>query len=268
MTFGISKPNGAAAAKKAKSLLEPYLSNALGERVRVDVLDDYDALARALSSGKVDLAWITPVAFVKAVDSNPEVHAMAKAQRGGQPFYRAAFIVKRESPAKSLEDLKKKKVAWVSKASASGYAFAHAIIESTGQDSAHFFSAETFEGDHPAVCRAVREGRADVGATHADPSSSGAGLRADGCEDAPPVEDFRVVVAGGPIPNDVIAARPGLDSIMQDSVSAGFQRMKKGAAGRDLLNEVFRVEDWIGVGDDDFQTVKAAMSMTADLPNK
>jgi phosphonate transport system substrate-binding protein len=265
MSFGIAKPNGAAAAKKARSQIESYLSSAMGERVHVEAFDDYDALSTALAGGKVDLAWTTPVAFVKAMDTNGDVHAIVKAQRGGQAFYRAVLFVKKEAPAQSLEQLKGKKVAWVSKSSASGYIFAHALIMSAGEDSSRFFSSESFEGDHPAVCKAVREGRVDVGATFADPGSGDSGLRADGCEDSPPVDDFRVVASGGPIPNDVIATRPGFDQYMVEPVLGAFRRMSQSADGKKLLKDVFRVEDWVEVSDGDFQTVRVALNITSDL---
>jgi ABC-type phosphate/phosphonate transport system substrate-binding protein len=85
LTFGIAKSNGAGAAKKAKSLIEPYLTKALGERVKVNVFEDNDSLSNALASGGVDLAWTTPVAFAKASEVNEEVRAIAKAQRGAKP---------------------------------------------------------------------------------------------------------------------------------------------------------------------------------------
>ncbi len=263
LTLGIGTPNGEAHAQKSRPELEAYLSNALKMPVRVQVSASYDDLTTALVEGKVDLAWITPVAFVKASTRNPQVTALAKAMRGGNMFYRAAFIVRKDSAARSLADVKGKKVAWVSRSSASGYTFPRAVLKSKGDDAATFFAGEILAGDHPAVCKAVRDGAVDVGATFADEPVAGQSLRANGCADAPPVDDFRVIASSGPIPNDVIATRPDFDERLVNRVLKAFARMSDDAAGKAVLSDVFRVDGWGIAVDGDFQTVLDALDVKA-----
>jgi phosphonate transport system substrate-binding protein len=263
LTMGIGTPNGEAQAQKTKPLVEAYLSQALKRTVTGQVVGSYDDLTQALVDGKVDLAWITPVAFVKASTRNAQVTALAKAIRGGNVFYRAAFIVKQDAPGKSLADFKGKKVAWVSRSSASGYIFPRAVLKSKGEDPAAFFGSEMLAGDHPAVCKAVRDGTVDVGATFADEPAPGEALRATGCNDAPPVADFRVIGSSGPIPNDVIATRPDFDERLVNTVLRTFARMSDSEGGRAILKEVFRVEGWGIAVDGDFQTVIDALEVKA-----
>jgi phosphate/phosphite/phosphonate ABC transporter binding protein len=263
IVMGIGSPNGEAHAASAKPQLEAYLSKVLKRPVRVQIAGNYDDLTTALVEGKVDLAWITPVAFVKASTRSPQVTALAKAIRGGNMFYRAAFMVRKDSPAKTLDDVKGKRVAWVSRSSASGYIFPRALLKSKGEDPSAFFSAEALSEDHPSVCKAVRDGKADVGATFADEPAAGQPLRANGCADAPPIEDFRVIASSGPIPNDVIAIRPDFDERLVNAVLKAFARMDDNDAGRAILKDAFRVDGWGVAIDGDFQTVLDALDVKA-----
>ena len=256
ITLGIGRPNGDAHARKARADLEPYLSGVLSRPVKVQILPDYDALARALADGKVDIAWTTPLAFVIAAERHRDVTAIAKAMRGNELFYRAALIVRADSPIQGLDQLQGRRVAWVSRSSSSGYLFPRALLASQGHDPDRWFTSEIFAGDHPNVCQAVRERRVDVGATFADEPQRGRPLQADGCAESPPMGDFRVVAAGGPIPNDVIAARPGFDDRLVEPVLGAFARMSRDEEGKRILREDFHADGWGVAVAGDFKVVQ------------
>lgn len=255
LKFGISPAYGADAAAKTKALAEPYLTKALGSQVTVVVLPGYEELSDALAKGEVDLAWITPFAFVRASQKNGYVQALSKAMRSGDSglSYRSVFAVKKDSPVKALPDLKGKKVAWVNKLSASGYLFPRELLAKEGHDPDKFFAGEQFAGDHPAACKAVREGKADVVATFA--SGSEGELKANGCEEAPPIEDFRVVASTGNLPNEVIAASSDFPSPRINDVLGTFGRMGKTDEGKKLLKEAFRCNGWGVAVEGDFAPV-------------
>lgn len=267
ITFGVSQPNGPKRAAAAKALLEPYLSEALKRPVKVAILDSYEDLSQALASGKVDLAWVEPVAFVVAQQQNHEVQAVAKALRRGKLYYRAALFVRADSPAKALADLKGKAVAWVSKSSASGYLFPRALVAAQGFDPDAFFHGQSFAGDHPRACELVREKRADVGATFTDEGPSGAPAVADGCSESPPVADFRVVAVSAPIPNDVVAARAGFDERVAESTLQVFAQMSQSEAGRQILRDVFHVDGWGVAVAGDFGPVADALKAAGPRPS-
>jgi len=264
--FGMGQPNGPKRAAEGKAILEPYLSDALKRPVTVVVLESYEDLAQALAAGKVDLAWVEPAAFVAAQGRGREVQAIAKALRRGKLYYRAAIIVRADSPARALADLKGKTVAWVSRSSASGYLFARALLAAQGIDPDAFFRAQTFAGDHPRVCSDVRGGQADAGATFTDERPKGETPLADGCADSPPVKDFRVLAVSDPIPNDVIAARPGFDERVSPVVLQVFAQMSQSEAGRRVLRDVFRVDGWGVAVEGDFVPVAEAMRAAGPRP--
>jgi phosphate/phosphite/phosphonate ABC transporter binding protein len=266
LTFGIGQPNGPKRAEDAKALLEPYLTQAMERPVKVAVLADYDALAVALAGGAVDLAWITPVAFVDAQRRKADVQAIAKSLRKGKLFYRACIFVKASSPVQSTGDLQGKTVAWVSRGSASGYIFPRALLAAEGRDPDRLFRGQTLEGDHPAVCEAVRSGKADAGATFCDERPKGESPVADGCVERPPTSDYRVVALSAPIPNDVVASRPGFDERLVEPTLAVFAQMSRSEAGRRILREVFRADGWGLAVAGDFDGVAEAVK--AGAPGK
>lgn len=252
LVFGIGAPNGDEQAIKARSLLEPYLSKALGVGVKVRIVPEYADLAAALPRGEVDAAWLTPIAYVRARLKSKDVTALVKSRRNGNTSYRTAFIVRKDSPARTLADLEGKSVAWVAPSSASGYLFARALVASRGKDPNFYFGDEMFAGSHPKVCKAVRAGTVAVGATLTDPQPPGREPAADGCRDAPPVGDFRVVAASEPIPNDVVAGGPRLDAARAKALGEAFKKMADSPEGRALMAEAFRVEAWEAAGEKDF----------------
>lgn len=245
LQLGFATSYGDEHAKKAKAQLEPFLSRALETKVAVTVFGSADALGEALAGGKVDLAWITPLAFVLASKKNPEVVAVSKAVReGGAIYYRAALVAKKGSGLEALADLKGKKVAWVSRTSTSGYLFPRELLKKEGHAPDGFFGSETFAGDHPSACRLVLQGKADVAATFASEPEDGKTVRADGCGDAGKLDDFQVVASTGNLPSEVIAARPGFDSRRLLPIATAFGKMGKTEEGKRVLKESFRVQAW------------------------
>ena len=81
---------------------------------------------------------------------------------------------------RTIQDLKGLNVAWVEQTSAAGYLFPRAALLQAGLKPAELFKTETFVGDHAAVCKAVLDGKADVGATYADDRGENA-MQIDGC---------------------------------------------------------------------------------------
>lgn len=252
LTFGIAQPYGPEAAQKVPAVVEPYLSRALKLEVKVVRYATNEELSDALAAGQVDLAWITPYAFVRAVEKNAGVTALSKATRKGSLFYRAALIVKKDSPLQALADLKGKRVAWVSKTSTSGYLFARELLsrEHLGPDG--LFASEAFAGDHAAVCRAVQDGTADVGATYASEPGEGKDIVPSGCQDVG--GEFRVLASTGNLPNEVIAVRDFFPPGRVNDVIAAFGRMDGSPEGKRAL-EAFRVDGWGVAVEGDFAPV-------------
>lgn len=258
LTIGLSAPTGARAALQGGEAIAAALTMALGRPVKDEPYSSYDALAEALATGKVDFAWITPVAYVKATQKNKNVTPLRKAVRGGSGYYLSALIVKTSSKAQKLDDLKGKTLAWLGPSSSSGGIFARAILEKAGKDPDKFFGQQLRLGDHKSVCEAVRDGAADVGATFADPRKDGK-LEADGCRVAlGDAKAFRVIASSAKIPNDVVVAGASVDADLAEDFGKALDGLGTTELGKAALAKGFACDGFAIVEDTDLDPVRAA----------
>lgn len=265
LSLGLLGYGGIEGARSDSDALQKYLASKLNREVTTRIFGDSEALSSALASGNVDLGWMQPFALVDA-QKKGSVVPLVKAVRHGLPFYRGVLFTradrKVEGGAKGLAGLK---VAWVAKGSAAGYLFPRAGLVRAGLVPKKLFKSEEFVGDHLAVCRAVLEGKVDVGATFADDRPNGEAMLIDGCkqslgEDA--AKELKIITTSAPIPNDVIAARPGLDPEEASRVKKAFLGLKADAEGLTIM-AVFRAEGFAEVGEEDFAPVRFAAEAAA-----
>jgi phosphonate transport system substrate-binding protein len=261
LSLGLTGYSGAESARQDSAALQKYLAGKLNREVTTKVFPDFDTLTSALASGSVDLGWMQPFALVGA-QKKGHVVPLVKAVRHGLPFYRGVLFTKADRKVEGgLKGLQGLRVAWVANTSAAGYLFPRAAIVQAGLVPGKLFKSESFAGDHSAVCEAVLSGKADVGATFADDRPQSEAMQVDGCVQsvgAEAAKGLKIVGTSAPIPNDAIAARPGLDPEEASRIRKAFLGLKDDADGRALLQSVFKAESFDDVGDEDFEPVRFA----------
>jgi phosphonate transport system substrate-binding protein len=184
------------------------LSDATGIAVTPSGVVSYGRLLEQLAAGKVDLVWLPPVPALRAM-AQGYVIPIALPIRNGDSSYYAALFTRRDSRWRKIGDLKNLRAAWVDPQSAAGYLIIRAHLAREGVDLDAAFHENFFLGTHDAVAAAVKEGRADVGATFAYFDDKRRVKRA-GWGTA----DMRVITTAGPIPNDMFAARRGVSDLL------------------------------------------------------
>lgn len=248
LKIALSSPLGGEQAQKDAAQLAALLTEALHQPVEAQVAP-HDDLPLLLAQGKVDFAWLSSSQYVRARPSVP----VAKLIRGGLPFYRSAVFVRRGG-IKRLTDLKGKRLAFVSEQSGAGYLLALQVLSGAGfveQD----LRGRKFLGDHAAVCKAVLDGTADGGATFANDGRGGAlagcvetvGARARG---------LRVLATSDPIPNDVIAARPGAPSGLVAAVRSALLALSRTPQGRAQAQQIFHADGFVPADDADYAPLR------------
>jgi phosphonate transport system substrate-binding protein len=194
----------------ARLLLNDFcakLGDAIGHAVQPHRAPSPEALAAAVTAGRVHVAWLSPTLLVTSKLADLVV-PLASSIREGSATYHAAIFAREDGPIKTAEDLAGKRVAWVAPSSASGYIYPRLALVRRGLDPRTLFASEGFYQSHGAVAAAVSEGRADAGATfvsfeNGDPSRPVARAGFRELEGASPA---RIVLMAGPIPADVIVA--------------------------------------------------------------
>lgn len=144
----------------------------------------------------------------------------------GRPVYFADLVVRVDSPAASLADLRGARWAYNDPASLSGWFSVHAALRERGLPECFFASARAV-GSHHAALAAIADGSADCAAID---SNTLALARRDGL--APPV---RVVESFGPFPVQPVIVRAALPAAQRRAIADALLAMHRHEPGRTAL---------------------------------
>lgn len=189
------------------------LSSVLGVPVEVNRAIDYRVLLASLEQGRIELAWVPPLAAARAIRVG-SVNEIAVTMRNGASSYHTGLITLKSGRIKTVADLDGHRAAWVDRESASGYLVIRAALREQGVSLVRAFRDEVFVRSHAEVARAVAEGRVDVGATCFNFVSGTVEIARSGFKDHGGVRDdaIHLVAQAGPIPSDVVAAHRSVPS--------------------------------------------------------
>lgn len=93
------------------SPLTSYLEKKLNIPVNLKLSPNMGAAIKDIAEEKVDIAYLTPVAYLKA-HKKGNAHIIAKTVTNGKASFQLMIVVKKDSPIKSISDLKGKSFAF------------------------------------------------------------------------------------------------------------------------------------------------------------
>ena len=263
LTSGMVASTNDAAVQAQSAAFGAFVKQTTGKETRPLLFPDYDSLASAISKGMVDVAFMPPLAFVRA-QAQAKVSALGKAIRNGQSTYRSVLFGNASAKVKTLEELKKAKdlrAAWVDSSSATGYIFPKALLYTNNIDPQGLFVTQDFLGKHDAVCLAVEGGKADLGATFSDDPAAGPATHATGCRNAlgDKADKLAIIAATENIPNDVLAVRANFPEDLKKAVQDGANGLSGSDEGKKTLKTAFLAEGFAPVTEEDFNPVHNAL---------
>lgn len=187
---------------KAREIYQPLvteLGKALGRPIELRLARDYDALGADVMAGRVHLAQVSSYLYMQTLlggmrEGHP-LTVVAQEKRAKENPYVGVFIVRQDDPAKTLAELRDRRMVYVDARSSSGYHYPRMRLRDLGFDPDHFFASTAFAGSHEAVVEKVKGGEADVGAVS---------------ELTATLTGLRVVDRTAPIPEDAIVASVGI----------------------------------------------------------
>lgn len=218
----------------------------------------YEELARDVRKRRVDVAWLPPIVRVRLGDA---VIALGSILRDGRITYETALIVRKDSKAKTVGDLRGARAGWVDRWSAAGFVLPRVNLALVGIDPRSFFRTETFYGSHRAVVEALRDGACDVAGTHAQADARGK-VKSGSWSDVEGAE-VRVLATFGAIPPDVIAVRADVDEKRQAALRDAFRALGADAEGRRLLSAVFGGETFVEDVSKSYDALARALDMAS-----
>ena len=166
IVFVFQKQKNPQDVKASADKVAAYLAEKVGTEVEVLVPSSYGASVQAIVSNKAQLAYTSALPFLLAQKEAP-VRLIVAEERDGRTDYDSIIVVAKDSPIKTLDDLKGKRMVFTSPTSTSGYVFAYGRLIADGllkpgQDPKEFFSNVTFGGGYDRALLAVANGQADA----------------------------------------------------------------------------------------------------------
>lgn len=194
----------------------------------------YEALANDVREGKLDVAWLPPIVYVRLAGA---VIPLGSILRGGRTAYEAALVVPKGSRIKSIEGLRGVRAGWVDPWSAAGFVLPRVKLALLGVDPRTIFRTETFHGSHRAALQALVDGACDVAGTYARAGDDG--VVEGGAWSEIAGADVRVLATFGAIPPDVVAVRKGLDDEVRAKVLGSMRAACAADECKDVLRAIF-----------------------------
>lgn len=144
--------------------LAEYLTKKLGKKVRFTILSRYGDVLDRFMSRRMDGAFFgvfTGVLAMEQLDAEPVVHPVSL---DGTSSAQSYIFVRKDSNIRNVAAMKGKRIAFVDRATVTGYLYALSYIREQGvKDISTFFSDISFTGGHGSTIHAVLDGRADIG---------------------------------------------------------------------------------------------------------
>ena len=144
--------------------LAAYLSAKTGTTVRFTILSRYGDVMDRFMSRKMDGAFFgvfTSVLAMEMIDAEPIARPV---NLEGSSHVQSYIFVRKDSGIRDSKDMKGKRMAFVDRATVTGYLYALAYLREHGiNDPKAYFNDISFTGSHGSTIYTVLDGRADIG---------------------------------------------------------------------------------------------------------
>jgi len=230
LRIGLVPEEREADIRKRYTPLTEHLSLRLGIPVEWVSATNFQEFLQLTREGKIDLGYYGGYTFVTAQRENGVI-PLAMADIDLQ--FSSYFLVRKDNPARTIEEMKGTRIAFGSRLSTSGRLMPRHFLLKRGVEPETFFSEIHFTGAHDRTALWVQEGRADVGALSAPVAKR---LFQAGRLDP---DKVRILWETPHFADHVWALRPGFSLSFQTSVLLAFLELTLTDAGdRTILNSL------------------------------
>ncbi len=225
----IPAENGSGVMDRYAPFME-YLTKAIGTKVTLRVANDYAAVIEGQKAGNVHIAYYGPASFSKARIIGVKTDAFAiDVNDDGSKGYYSVFYVRKDSPYKTINDLKGHPLGLVDPNSTSGYNMPQFKLNKLGIKPDDFFSKVIITGSHENAVLALASGTVDVCANwwNNDNDSNltrmlNKGMVRDKSGKTLTKDDFRIILKSDLIINSPTAMLSALPADLQTVIKAAF----------------------------------------------
>jgi phosphonate transport system substrate-binding protein len=212
-----------------------------GLRVDLRVAPNSESAVRMAGSPNTDVALLTLFEYLFCRQLYGTSAALRVVRKGGATTHHGEILVRADSDARSLTDLRGKTMAFVDRYSSTGFVLPSKLLLDSGVKVEPLFT-----GSHEAAIAAVRSGRAAAAATYAG-AAAGSG-------------DLRALARTAEIPNEPVFFRAGLGADKKRRLVAALERIAASAEGQRILGGIANIEGLVPTTDADYQSARALIS--------
>jgi phosphonate transport system substrate-binding protein len=215
-----------------------YLTKTIGTKVTLRIANDYAAVIEGQRSGNIQIGYYGPASFARARLTGVKTDAfIIDVNADGTKGYYSVFYVKKDSPYKTVKDLKGKNLGLVDPNSTSGYNMPLFALNKLGIPAADkYFGKVLTTGSHENAVIALAQGTVDVAANwwNADDDSNltrmiSKGMVKDSTGKLLTKDDFRIILKSDLIINSPTAILESLPVDLKAAIKAAFLNAPKDA---------------------------------------
>jgi len=278
LTFSVVPSENASGVIERYTPFMDYLSRSLGVKVNLRIANDYAAVIEGQRAGNVHIASYGSASFARALITGVKVDAFGiDVNADGSKGYYSVFYVKKDTPFKSIEDLKGKNLGLVDPNSTSGNNVPRLVLDKKGINPEAYFGKVVFAGSHENAVLALVQGTVDVAANSwTDDSDSnltrmiskGMLKNADGT--SMKYEDFRIIAKSDVILNGPLAYLSDLPPDLKAKIADAFFNLRKNdkAAADKLYDGKLDREGWASAKTEDWNPVVDLVKFVDSLRRK
>ena len=246
LTLAVIPAENASTTTDRYQPLTAYLAKELGVPVKLAVATDYAAVIEAQRAGNAQIAFYGPASYARAVLTGVATEPVVVSRHSnGKTGYYSVIYTLANSPNKTLEDLKGKKLALVDPNSTSGNNAPRYFLHRDGKDVDTFFGEAIFAGSHDNAVLALAQGTVDAAANswNSEDDSNLTRMITKGVlkdADGKPMtkEDFRIVFKSDFLPEGPYSVLGSLPEDLKKQIVTAFVDMpKKDKAAFDALSD-------------------------------
>ncbi|MFN8498345.1 MAG: phosphate/phosphite/phosphonate ABC transporter substrate-binding protein [Anaerolineae bacterium] len=258
------------AQKLATSLdkVGQMLEKETGLKFKTSVPTSYAATVEAMNAGQIDIGWLNPLSYVVGANRYG-LDLLLTTTRNGSKVYPFSIIVAKDSPIKTVQDLKGKKIASADPLSTSGNLYPRAYLTQQGvlPDKDVQF---VYSGGHDKSVIALTNGQVDAAAVFGEFKGT-PDARDRAKASVPDVYDKTRVLLNSAdvpflIPNDTVSARKGLPADIRKKISDGLIAISKTEDGVKELKALADIDGLVVGEPKDYQPINdAAKAANIDI---
>lgn len=164
LLIGISPEENIFKQMEKYNLLADYLFTKTGIKMRLTILSKYGDIIDGFVSRKMDGAFFEGFTAILAMDKL-SVEPLARfININGKSTIQSYVFVRKDSGIKGVKDMMGKRMAFIDRATVTGYLFAVALLKDSGvKDLDKYLKEYYFTGSHESVVFSVLDYRADIG---------------------------------------------------------------------------------------------------------